>query len=229
MTRSESGPPGSTPAAPPAGDLEPCALCGGPVAARALFCHACGAIQPPRPLDPFARLGLERRFDLDPERLAKQHAGFARVLSPDRFAARSPAEQDSAKAHVRALDAALDTLRDPIRRAHALLALVSPGPLAVRIDPDPSDPDLSDSGDDSRELAVSLAVAVATSAGGDRSAVDRIARDLDRRIEACLTYLAPAFRKAQEDPAKAGAVLRILVRLERLTRMATEAAAHRSP
>jgi len=221
MTRSTSGPPGSTPGVPPgagADDLEPCALCGNPVAPRALFCHACGAIQPPRPLDPFTRLGLERRFDLDPAQLARQFAGLGRALAPDRFDARSPQEQANAKAQGHALADAHATLRDPIRRARALLDLLKPGPIAVAADPD----------DDTRALAVSLAVALATN-GDNEAAVGRIALDLDQRIEACLKYLTPAIRKAQEDASKADAALRMLARLERLTRLAAEAKARRSP
>lgn len=219
MTRSTSGPPGSSPGGPPgAVDLEPCAQCGNPVASRALFCHACGAIQPPRPLDPFARLGLERRFDLDLAQVQRQFAGFGRALAPERVAARGPREQANAKAQSHALADAHATLRDPIRRARALLDLLKPGPIAVAADPD----------DDTRALAVSLALAIATS-GDNEAAVGRIARDLDQRIEACLTYLTPAIRKAQEDASKADAALRMLARLERLTRMAAEAKARRFP
>ena len=110
MTRSKSGPPGNSGgiSGAIAGDLEPCGTCGRSVAPRALFCHACGAAQPPRPLDPFTRLGLERRFDSDLEQLSKQHAGFTRVMDPERFAARGPRQQANAKAQVEALREAFD-------------------------------------------------------------------------------------------------------------------------
>ncbi|SMH58268.1 J domain-containing protein [Azospirillum agricola] len=216
MTRSDSGPPGSRTggiSGSLAGDLEPCALCGGPVAPRALFCHACGAVQPPRPLDPFARLGLERRFDLDPAQLARQHAGFGRALAPERFAARSPREQADAKAQLQALDAAHEALRAPVRRAHALLALLDlPAGAAAT--------------DDTDEETTALVTAVA--AATDPAALDRAALDVDHRIEACIKYLTPAFRKAQADPSKTDAAARILARLERLESLAAEAAARRA-
>ena len=127
MTRSKSGPPGNSSggiSGAIAGDLEPCGTCGRSVAPRALFCHACGAAQPPRPLDSFTRLGLERRFDIDLEQLSKQHAGFTRAMDPERFAARGPRQQANAKAQAEALRDAYEVLRDPIRRAHALLGLI---------------------------------------------------------------------------------------------------------
>ncbi|CAO3416898.1 molecular chaperone DnaJ [Azospirillum doebereinerae] len=224
MTRSESGPPGPRAGGSPgsiAGDLEPCWSCGAPVAPRALFCHACGAIQAPRALDPFARLGMERRFDLDPAQLARQHAGFGRALDPQRFAAKGLREQANAKAQADALQGAFETLRDPVRRAHALLALLD-GDLSA----DPAgeaDPD-----DDVATLTDALSAAAA-----DGAALDRLGLDIANRIEACIKYLGPAFAKAQgdpakPDPAKTGAAARILARLEGLEALAAEAAARRA-
>lgn len=216
MTRSESGPPDSNPggiSGSIAGDLEPCWQCGRSVAPRALFCHACGAVLPPRPLDPFARLGVERRFDLDLDLLARQHAGFSRAFDPQRFASRGPRQQANAKAQSDALSDAFATLRDPIRRAHALLAL-----LDTPASPDDAPPD-----DEVAALTTLLAATM-----GDVAALDRIGLDIARRIETCIKYLAPAFRKAQADPSKAEAAARILSRLEGLEALAAETSARRA-
>ncbi|MGF7175464.1 molecular chaperone DnaJ [Azospirillum doebereinerae] len=222
MTRSESGPPGPRAGGSPgsiAGDLEPCWSCGAPVAQRALFCHACGAIQPPRALDPFARLGMERRFDLDPAQLARQHAGFGRALDPQRFAAKGLREQANAKAQADALHEAFETLRDPVRRAHALLALLG-GASSASGEADPDD--------DVATLTDALSAAAA-----DGTALDRLGLDIAGRIESCIKYLGPAFAKALADPekpapAKTGAAARILARLEGLEALAAEAAARRA-
>ncbi|BAI72648.1 dnaJ-domain-containing protein [Azospirillum sp. B510] len=216
MTRSTSGPPGNSGggiSGAIAGDLEPCGTCGRSVAPRALFCHACGAAQPPRPLDPFTRLGLERRFDIDLEQLAKQHAGFTRAMDPERFAARGPRQQANAKAQTDALQKAYEVLRDPIRRAHALLTLLGGTPAAGGV---------AENGDEEiADLATRLVRA------DDALELDRIGLDLGQRIESCIKYLAPAFRKAQtasapDSPSAFDGAARILARLERLESLAAE-------
>ncbi|PWC86637.1 molecular chaperone DnaJ [Azospirillum sp. TSH100] len=220
MTRSKSGPPGNSGggiSGAIAGDLEPCGTCGRSVAPRALFCHACGAAQPPRPLDPFTRLGLERRFDIDLEQLSKQHAGFTRAMDPERFAARGPRQQANAKAQVEALRDAFEVLRDPIRRAHALLALLGGTPAVGDEDGD----------EEIDDLATRLARA------DDVLELDRIGLDLSQRVEACIKYLTPAFRKAQtaaspDSPSAADGAARILARLERLEALAAEVRGRRA-
>jgi len=101
----------------------PCWSCKQPVAARALFCHACGAVQPPGQLDHFARLGVAPGFDLDLDRLEKQYLGFQRVLHPDRFVAKSAKERAIAEGQAADMNLAYETLKDPLRRAAYLLKL----------------------------------------------------------------------------------------------------------
>ncbi len=69
--------------------------------------------------DPFASLGLPRRFDVDPEALrAAWLAGTAR-LHPDR-----PGAPHDAAHQLAALNDAKATIEDPERRANALLSLL---------------------------------------------------------------------------------------------------------
>jgi molecular chaperone HscB len=100
-----------------------CWSCHGPVAGRALFCHTCGAVQPPRQLDHFARLGLERRFDLDAAELDRRYFGFQRNLHPDRFARRTARERAIAESQSASLNQAYETLKEPLARAAYLLEL----------------------------------------------------------------------------------------------------------
>ena len=100
-----------------------CWSCHGPVAGRALFCHTCGAVQPPRQLDHFARLGLERSFDLDAAELDRRYFGFQRNLHPDRFARRTAKERAIAESQSASLNQAYETLKDPLTRAAYLLEL----------------------------------------------------------------------------------------------------------
>jgi molecular chaperone HscB len=93
------------------------------VAGRALFCHTCGAVQPPGQLDHFARLGLERSFDLDPAELDRRYFGFQRNLHPDRFARRSAKERAIAECQSASLNQAYESLKEPLSRAAHLLEL----------------------------------------------------------------------------------------------------------
>ncbi|MGH6892168.1 MAG: Fe-S protein assembly co-chaperone HscB [Dongiaceae bacterium] len=103
--------------------LAPCWSCKGPVAVQALFCHTCGAIQPPGQIDRFRRLGIEPDFDLDLDVIEKRYLGFQRAIHPDRFATKPPRERALAEAQAVALNEAYETLKDPLRRAAYLLSL----------------------------------------------------------------------------------------------------------
>lgn len=103
--------------------LAPCWSCKGPVSNQALFCHTCGAIQPPGQADHFRRLGVEPDFDLDLDLIEKRYLGFQRAIHPDRFAAKPAKERALAEAQSVSLNDAYETLKDPLRRAAYLLGL----------------------------------------------------------------------------------------------------------
>lgn len=103
--------------------LAPCWSCKGPVSSQALFCHTCGAIQPPGQADHFRRLGIEPSFDLDLDLVEKRYLGFQRAIHPDRFAAKPAKERALAEAQSVSLNDAYETLKDPLRRAAYLLGL----------------------------------------------------------------------------------------------------------
>lgn len=100
-----------------------CWICHKGNALRALFCQHCGAIQPVRPIDHFARLGLERRIDINLEALERQYANLSRALSPERFTIRGLGERGHAAKQREAVEEAYQTLRDPLRRSRYWLAL----------------------------------------------------------------------------------------------------------
>lgn len=72
--------------------------------------------------DPFAALGLEPRFDLDPRALEDRFRERSREIHPDRFVGAPAAERTQALIRTRALNDAYQVLRRPQRRAEALLA-----------------------------------------------------------------------------------------------------------
>jgi molecular chaperone HscB len=100
-----------------------CWLCQKPVSTRALFCHLCGTIQPVRDIDHFARLGLERRLDVDAEMLERQYTTLSRTLAPERFLIRGMGERGHAAKQLEALNEAYETLREPLRRGRYWLQL----------------------------------------------------------------------------------------------------------
>jgi molecular chaperone HscB len=100
-----------------------CWLCQKPVSTRALFCHQCGTIQPVREIDHFARLGLDRRLDIDPEILERQYAALSRTLDPERFLIRGIGERGHAAKQLEALNVAYNTLREPLQRGRYWLSL----------------------------------------------------------------------------------------------------------
>jgi molecular chaperone HscB len=104
------------------GDLH-CWLCQKQVSSRALFCHHCGTIQPVRAIDHFARLGLERRIDVDTEQLEHQYAALSRTLDPQRFMIRGLGERGHAAKQLEALHEAYDALRDPLKRGRYWITL----------------------------------------------------------------------------------------------------------
>lgn len=109
-------------------DAEPrapvaCWSCKGPVEAAALFCPTCRAVQPPRPLDHFARLGLPVSFDVDVAELDRRYFAAQRQLHPDRFATRTARERAISQSQAVELNAAYEALKDPLARATYLLCL----------------------------------------------------------------------------------------------------------
>jgi len=72
--------------------------------------------------DPFDLLEVEPRFDLDLAFLERRHRDLSRVLHPDRYAGRPAGERQQALGRASEVNEAFRTLRDPVRRATALLA-----------------------------------------------------------------------------------------------------------
>jgi molecular chaperone HscB len=71
--------------------------------------------------DPFAILGVEPRFDLDLAAAEVRHRELSRTLHPDRHAGQPPAERRRALSMAIEVNDALRVLKDPVRRAEALL------------------------------------------------------------------------------------------------------------
>ncbi len=185
-----------------------CWSCGASVVARAMFCHACGALQPPRGTDHFARLGLAPRFDIDPAGLDRQYSGFRDRLSEERFAERSELEQSHATLQREALDRSRAVIADPWKRARHLLDLLGQ-PAA----------DFS-----TRDLSPEASAARATLAQASRPAeLDRLIEGATEKVGLGYVDLAAAFRRDDLDKAQ-----RLVGEIARLRGLVTEARQRRA-
>jgi DnaJ-domain-containing protein 1 len=92
-----------------------------------LGCGACQVpLEVPTSLDPFRALGLEPSIGLDAEALRTKQLQYSRWIHPDYFAA-SPELRALAETNTGHLNAALDALEEPMRRAdHLVRSLAGP-------------------------------------------------------------------------------------------------------
>lgn len=72
-------------------------------------------------MDPFEALGVEPVFGLDLSLLEQRHRDLSRTLHPDRHALSGAAERRRALGHAIEVNEAFRLLKDPVRRAQALL------------------------------------------------------------------------------------------------------------
>jgi molecular chaperone HscB len=89
------------------------------------ICVGCGEIQPPPAHDPFALLGLPRKFSLDPAEVDVAWRQMSRRVHPDKFVGASPAAKRLALDWTNHVNEARRTLKEPGARA-LVLATGSP-------------------------------------------------------------------------------------------------------
>ncbi|HEY3820409.1 MAG TPA: Fe-S protein assembly co-chaperone HscB [Polyangiaceae bacterium] len=74
-------------------------------------------------VDPFETLGLPRNYDVDLAAVEKTHRELSRALHPDKFIGSGASERRAALSKAVEVNEAWRVVRDPIRRAEALLTL----------------------------------------------------------------------------------------------------------
>ncbi len=110
--------------AAPGDNLVACWSCQGPVAEGEPFCGSCKAVQPPGQLDHYARLGIERSYEVDIAALERAYFNHQRALHPDRFATKTPREKAFSQQQATSLNDAYETLKDSLSRASYLAKLM---------------------------------------------------------------------------------------------------------
>lgn len=155
------------------------------------MCSACGAILPARPIDAFAALGVPRRYALDAGELEARFRDLSRKLHPDRFArARPEARLASVKATT-TLNDSYRLLKQPIRRAEALLGLAG-----VRVgDRDAVAPEFLQEVMELREALEEAREA------GDAARLERMGGEMRARREATLTEIGALFAEHEREIA----------------------------
>lgn len=144
--------------------------------------------------DPFSILGVTPRFDIDLTELEAKHRELSRTLHPDRYVGRPSAERRMALSKAIEVNEALRVLKDPVRRAEALL-----GRRGVELpegeEPEPSEDLLMEVLELREELA-------SARDSRDLVRVEELAGAVEAREAGVLTLLAKAFSALDEHPVK---------------------------
>jgi len=74
-------------------------------------------------MDPFAVLGLPRRFGIDLKEAESRHLELSKTLHPDKYASSGAGERRLSLSRAVEVNEAWRALRDPIKRAEAILKL----------------------------------------------------------------------------------------------------------
>ena len=136
-------------------------------------------------MDPFAILGIAPSFDVDLAAVEQTHRELSRALHPDRYVGAGPSERREALTRAMEVNEAWRILRDPIRRAEALLRREG---VAVSEDrAPPADPEFLMEMLEQRE-ALSEAIAAK-----DRGVVARLAAEVLARADLAERAVADGF------------------------------------
>jgi molecular chaperone HscB len=180
-----------------------CIECGAALVSP-VVCLACPDLRPPRQdLDHFARLGMERAFDIDLAELERRYLFLARSLHPDQYAQRKPEERAIAEQVSAQLNDSYRALKDPVRRAEYLLKLAGgPDREADKRTPKEFLVEILELNETLEEAEA----AIDSGQGVDeaRKSLDALTRDLRARHESIVKTLPAAFQAlsdAVEDPA----------------------------
>lgn len=157
--------------------------------------------------DPYATLGVERRFELDEQELRRRFLAASAEHHPDRYT--DPLEQADAVERMSELTDAFRVLTDPESRARALLRLSG---LEAEGDRDKLPPDLLM---DVMEVREAMESAIES---GDKPELDRLRRWATERREQHLDSLASLF-KEELDAAAASNIRLELNALRYMQRM----------
>ena len=142
-------------------------------------------------MDPFATLGIDPVYSIDLPTIEKRHRELSRALHPDRYASASPSERRSALTKAADVNEAWRIVRDPVRRAEAILTLRN---IPVGEDKEPKpDPDLLMEMMEAREELAD--------ARDDRAKLEALVAKMQSRQERVTSDLGRALAEKRNDDA----------------------------
>jgi molecular chaperone HscB len=167
--------------------------------------------------DPFETLGVEPRFDLDLAALEQRHRDLSRALHPDRYTGAPAAERRLALGRAIDVNEAFRALKDPIRRAEALLHRAGV-PVGEVSEPRPP-PDLL------MEMMEAREELSAAARSKDLGRVAQLAEGMRARRETVTQRLGRLLDDGRHDPQKIAAALPSLGELRYIRRFLDEVSA----
>ena len=167
--------------------------------------------------DPFATLGIDARFEIDMQKVEQRHRDLSRALHPDKYSGAPAAERRLALGKAIEVNEAFRLMRDPIRRAEALMrrAGVSVGETE---EPKASPALLMDMMESREELAEAARKK-------DAAAIARLGEGMRAREQETLGALGAGFDAAGGDPKKLAGLLPKLGELRYMRRFLDEVSA----
>ncbi|WP_394847519.1 Fe-S protein assembly co-chaperone HscB [Pendulispora brunnea] len=146
-------------------------------------------------MDPFATLGVERRYDVDLRALEKTHRELSRALHPDKHVGAAAGKREALSRAVE-VNAAWRILRDPVKRAEALFSIHGV-PVGETNEPKSSPAFLI-------EVLEQREALDEAKQARDLARVHELAESIEARAQAVQDALAEAFSSAGADREKLG-------------------------
>jgi molecular chaperone HscB len=167
--------------------------------------------------DPFETLGVDARFDLDLGALERRHRDLSKALHPDRYAGAPAAERRLALGRAIDVNEAFRALRDPLRRAEALLrrAGVPVGEEASRAVPESLLMEMMEAREELADASRAKDVVRIRALGGQ----------MEARRDHLLARLGQTIDAAQGDAARSRGALPLLSELRYVRRFLDEVSA----
>jgi molecular chaperone HscB len=168
-------------------------------------------------MDPFATLGIERKFDVDLAALEKTHRELSRALHPDRYAAAGASERRLALSRAVLVNESWRVVRDPVKRAEALFTLAAV-PVGETHEPKPS-------GELLMEMLERREALGEAKDARDLARVHALGREMEERTLTVERALAEGFAMAGKNPEKLAALVPKLGELRYCRRFLEEVSA----
>lgn len=167
--------------------------------------------------DPFETLGVDARFDLDLGALERRHRDLSKALHPDRYVGAPAAERRLALSRAIDVNEAFRALRDPLRRAEALLrrAGVAVGEEAERAVPQGLLMEMMEAREELSEA----------SRAKDAARIRALGGQMEARRDQLLARLGQTIDAAQGDASRSRSALPLLSELRYIRRFLDEVSA----